>query len=66
MFQWLGIGTYAFEAILQSTIRASWASTVYAGAIFMLANLLVDIAHGIIDRVAGRDGSRLRAAPPRP
>jgi ABC-type dipeptide/oligopeptide/nickel transport system permease component len=27
--------------------------TVYAGAIFMLANLLVDVAHGIIDP---RDG----------
>ena len=67
VFQWPGIGTYAFSPILQSDYAGVMGFTVYAGGIFMLANLLVDIAHGIIDpRAAGHDGSRLRAAPPRP
>jgi peptide/nickel transport system permease protein len=54
VFQWPGIGTYAFEAILQSDYAGVMGFTVYAGGIFMLANLLVDIAHGIIDPRGGR------------
>jgi peptide/nickel transport system permease protein len=49
VFQWPGIGTYAFEAILQSDYAAVMGFTVYAGGIFMIANLLVDIAHATID-----------------
>lgn len=54
VFQWPGIGTYAFEAILQSDYAAVMGFTVYAGGIFMLANLLVDITHGLIDPRGGR------------
>ena len=59
VFQWPGIGAYAFEAILQSDYAGVMGFTVYAGGVFMLVNLLVDIAHGIIDRERRRhDGSR--------
>ena len=43
------IGTYAFEAILHSDYAGVMGFTVYAGGTFMLANLLVDIVHGIVD-----------------
>ena len=49
VFQWPGIGTYAFEAILHSDYAAVMGFTVYAGGVFMLVNLLVDVVHGIID-----------------
>ena len=54
VFQWPGIGTYAFEAILQSDYAAVMGFTVYAGGIFMAANLLVDVAHAVIDPRGGR------------
>ena len=34
VFQWPGIGTYAFEAILQSDYAAVMGFTVYAGGMF--------------------------------
>lgn len=54
VFQWPGIGTYAFEAILQSDYAAVMGFTVYAGGIFMIANLAVDVAHAIVDPRGGR------------
>jgi peptide/nickel transport system permease protein len=54
VFQWPGIGTYAFEAILQSDYAAVMGFTVYAGGIFMIANLLVDVTHALIDPRGGR------------
>jgi peptide/nickel transport system permease protein len=53
VFQWPGIGTYAFEAILHSDYAAVMGFTIYAGGIFMIANLLVDIAHATIDPRGG-------------
>jgi peptide/nickel transport system permease protein len=53
VFQWPGIGTYAFEAILQSDYAAVMGFTVYAGGIFMIVNLLVDLVHGLIDPRGG-------------
>ena len=35
VFQWPGIGAYAFEAILQSDYAAVMGFTVYAGVVFM-------------------------------
>ena len=35
VFQWPGIGTYAFEAILHSDYAAVMGFTVYAGVVFM-------------------------------
>jgi peptide/nickel transport system permease protein len=53
VFQWPGIGAYAFEAILQSDYAAVMGFTVYAGVVFGLVNLIVDIAHALLDpRVA--------------
>jgi peptide/nickel transport system permease protein len=49
VFQWPGIGSYAFEAILQSDYAGVMGFTVYAGGVFMLVNLIVDITHEIID-----------------
>ncbi len=49
VFQWPGIGAYAFEAILQSDYAGVMGFTVYAGGVFMLVNLLVDIVHELID-----------------
>lgn len=49
VFQWPGIGAYAFEAILQSDYAGVMGFTVYAGGVFMLINLMVDITHEIID-----------------
>jgi peptide/nickel transport system permease protein len=49
VFQWPGIGAYAFEAILQSDYAAVMGFTVYAGVVFGIVNLMVDIAQEVID-----------------
>jgi len=49
VFQWPGIGGYAFEAILHADYAAVMGFTVYAGVVFGLANLLVDIVHAMLD-----------------
>jgi len=49
VFQWPGIGSYAFDAIVHSDYLGVMGFTVYAGGVFMLVNLLVDIAHELID-----------------
>jgi peptide/nickel transport system permease protein len=49
VFQWPGIGAYAFEAILQSDYAAVMGFTLYAGVVFGIVNLMVDIAHAMID-----------------
>jgi ABC-type dipeptide/oligopeptide/nickel transport system permease component len=49
VFQWPGIGAYAFEAILQSDYAAVMGFTVYAGIVFGVVNLIVDIGHAALD-----------------
>jgi peptide/nickel transport system permease protein len=49
VFQWPGIGAYAFEAILHSDYAAVMGFTVYAGVVFGIVNLIVDIVHAILD-----------------
>jgi peptide/nickel transport system permease protein len=49
VFQWPGIGAYAFEAILQSDYAAVMGFTVYAGVVFGIVNLIVDITQEMID-----------------
>jgi peptide/nickel transport system permease protein len=49
VFQWPGIGAYAFEAILHSDYAAVMGFTVYAGVVFGIVNLFVDILHAILD-----------------
>jgi len=50
VFQWPGIGGYAFEAILHSDYAAVMGFTIYAGVMFGIANLIVDIGHALLDR----------------
>ena len=55
VFNWPGLGLYAVNAILQSDYNAIMGFTLTMGAVFIVANLLVDIAHGLIDpRESGR------------
>ena len=49
VFDWPGIGTYAVNSILRSDYNGVMGFTVWAGAIFIVVNLLVDIAHTLVD-----------------
>ena len=49
VFDWPGIGTYAVNSIIRSDYNGVMGFTVWAGAIFILVNLLVDVAHTLID-----------------
>ena len=49
VFDWPGIGNYAFNAILQSDYNAVMGFTLYAGVVFILVNLAVDLLHAFID-----------------
>jgi peptide/nickel transport system permease protein len=49
VFDWPGIGTYAVNSIVRSDYNAVMGFTVWAGAIFIIVNLLVDIAHTLVD-----------------
>jgi peptide/nickel transport system permease protein len=49
VFDWPGIGTYAVNSILRSDYNAVMGFTVWAGAIFIVVNLLVDVALTLVD-----------------
>jgi ABC-type dipeptide/oligopeptide/nickel transport system permease component len=49
VFQWPGIGSYAFEAILQSDYPGVMGFTLYAGVVFGVVNLIVDVSHAVLD-----------------
>ncbi|MEE9161400.1 MAG: ABC transporter permease [Candidatus Neomarinimicrobiota bacterium] len=49
VFDWPGIGNYAFNSIVMSDYNAIMGFTVWAGGMFILVNLLVDLAHSFID-----------------
>jgi peptide/nickel transport system permease protein len=49
VFDWPGIGTYAVNSILRSDYNAVMGFTAWTGAIFIVVNLLVDVAHTLID-----------------
>jgi peptide/nickel transport system permease protein len=49
VFQWPGIGAYAFEAILHSDYAAVMGFTVYVGVVFGIINLIVDIFNAVLD-----------------
>ena len=49
VFDWPGIGTYAVNSIIRSDYNAVMGFTVWAGAIFIIVNLLVDAAHTLVD-----------------
>ncbi|MCP5372301.1 MAG: ABC transporter permease [Hyphomicrobiales bacterium] len=49
VFNWPGIGLYAYNSILQSDYNAIMGFTLWAGGIFIFVNLIVDIVHSLID-----------------
>ena len=49
VFDWPGIGTYAVNSILRSDYNAVMGFTVWAGTIFIVVNLIVDVAHALLD-----------------
>ena len=49
VFDWPGIGTYAVNSIVRSDYNAVMGFTVWAGAMFIVVNLLVDVAHTLVD-----------------
>lgn len=49
VFDWPGLGQYAVQSILQSDYNAIMGFTLVAGVLFILVNLLVDVAHGFMD-----------------
>ena len=49
VFDWPGLGLYAVNSILQSDYNAIMGFTLIIGAVFIIANLLVDVTHGLID-----------------
>jgi peptide/nickel transport system permease protein len=49
VFDWPGIGAYAVNAIIRSDYNGVMGFTVWAGVIFMVVNLLVDVAQGFLD-----------------
>jgi peptide/nickel transport system permease protein len=49
VFDWPGLGTYAVNSILRSDYNAVMGFTVWAGVIFIVVNLLVDVAHTLVD-----------------
>ena len=49
VFDWPGIGTYAVNSIMRSDYNGVMGFTVWAGAIFMVVNLVVDIVQTFID-----------------
>jgi len=53
IFDWPGIGSYAVNAILTSDYKAILAVTLVVGVIYAIVNIVVDIAHALLDpRVA--------------
>jgi ABC-type dipeptide/oligopeptide/nickel transport system permease component len=49
VFDWPGIGTYAVNSIVRSDYNGVMGFTVWAGVIFIIVNLVVDVAHTLID-----------------
>ena len=55
IFDWPGLGSYAVQAILSSDYKAVLAVTLVVGVIYAVINILVDLAHGLLDpRVAAQ------------
>ncbi|MCW3474064.1 ABC transporter permease [Limobrevibacterium gyesilva] len=49
VFSWPGLGTYAYNSILQSDYNAIMGFTLFTGTVFICVNLLVDIAQAVLD-----------------
>ena len=56
MFAWPGIGSYAVEALIASDYAPVQGSVLMMATMYILLNLAIDIAYGLIDprvRIAG-------------
>jgi len=49
VYSWPGLGTYAYNSILQSDYNAIMGFTLFTGSVFIAMNLLVDIAQAVLD-----------------
>ncbi|MBU3732626.1 MAG: ABC transporter permease [Beijerinckiaceae bacterium] len=49
VFSWPGLGLFAYNSILQSDYNAIMAFTLFTGTVFILVNLLIDIAQTLLD-----------------
>jgi ABC-type dipeptide/oligopeptide/nickel transport system permease component len=49
VFDWPGLGSFAVSSILQSDYNAIMSFTLFIGVVFILVNLLVDIAQAVLD-----------------
>jgi ABC-type dipeptide/oligopeptide/nickel transport system permease component len=49
VFDWPGLGSFAVSSILQSDYNAIMSFTLFIGAVFILVNLLVDVAQAVLD-----------------
>ncbi len=49
VYDWPGLGLYAVHSILRSDYNGIMGFTLVTGTIFIVVNLLVDIAHGLVD-----------------
>lgn len=49
VFDWPGLGSFAVISILQSDHKAVMGFTIWAGAVFVVVNLIVDVLHTLID-----------------
>ena len=49
VFSWPGLGTYAYQSILQSDYNAIMGFTLFTGSVFIGVNLLVDVAQSVLD-----------------
>jgi ABC-type dipeptide/oligopeptide/nickel transport system permease component len=49
VFDWPGLGSFAVNSILQSDYNAIMSFTLFVGTVFILVNLLVDVAQAVLD-----------------
>ena len=49
VFDWPGLGSFAVDSILQSDYNAIMSFTLFIGVVFILVNLLVDVAQAVLD-----------------
>jgi peptide/nickel transport system permease protein len=49
VFSWPGLGLFAYNSILQSDYNAIMGFTLFTGAVFIVVNLVIDIAQTLLD-----------------
>jgi peptide/nickel transport system permease protein len=49
IFSWPGLGSYAVEATRTLDLPSVQGVAIFAGGLFIVANLIIDITYGIVD-----------------